>query len=590
MEVKDINKTALAMLARGSAAAMGGAMVGDAFSSLLESWTQPQDFSKDVKFAAKDNAKPEKITETNSSNQKAPVKTDNAKEDTSVREGKEADRAENKNDSRAEERKTDKKEERPSDNADAVEEEKDDSRVTGTNVLPDLSLLFAGTVQPAAEAFGEAAFTETTVVSDQSATEAFGEAAFTETAVVSDQRATEAFGEAVFTETAVVSDLPAVTAEIPVMQAETVQAAAPAVDVSGDAVKQNGAGEIDISALQMVTEETVIEAAPVVFEDVKAKTAGKTQLTNTGAGQQTVAEDVPAEEGVSAENIKFGDKEIKLDVKVENDGADFSYRKTSDLSVANIDAENVAADEAAEVSKSFVHASEGAKSRPLSSAGEQHPQMQSQNVQPQNVAVAPAAGAQVVNNADIAFEAAKETVTEVKGMQMVQVAGGSEFVNAARARTAEQLKSPVNDAYKGMSREVAEQVKVNITKSAVKGVDKIDISLKPEELGHIEIKMHLAKNGKLQAEIVASRPETMEILQKEAQNLQKSFEDAGFQTDESSLSFSCREDNAQSGRQEQNYEMRRFIGEALDNDFSNDNLSGYAESGWDGQSGLNIRV
>ena len=141
-----------------------------------------------------------------------------------------------------------------------------------------------------------------------------------------------------------------------------------------------------------------------------------------------------------------------------------------------------------------------------------------------------------------------------------------------------------------MSRETIEQVKVNITKSAVKGVDKIDISLKPEELGHIEIKMHLAKNGKLQAEIIASRPETMEMLQKEAQNLQKSFEDAGFQTDENSLSFSCREDNAQTGQQERNYEMRRFIGEALDGDFSNDNLSGYAESSWDGQSGLNIRV
>ena len=108
MEVKDINKTALAMLARGSAAAMGGGMVGDAFSSLLESRTQTPDFSKDVKFAAKDNAKPEKITETNNGNQKDPVKTDNAKEDTSVRDDNEADRAENKNDSRAEERKTDK--------------------------------------------------------------------------------------------------------------------------------------------------------------------------------------------------------------------------------------------------------------------------------------------------------------------------------------------------------------------------------------------------------------------------------------------------------------------------------------------------
>lgn len=550
MEVKDINKTALAMLARGSAAAMGGGMVGNAFSSLLESRTQAPDFSKDIKFAAKDNAKPEKITEANNGNQKDPVKTDSAKEDTSVRDGNETDRAENKNDSRTEERKTDKKEERPSDNVDAVEEEKDDRRVAGTNVLPDLSLLFAETVQPVVEVSGEMV---------------------------------PAGG-------AVVSEASFVASEVPVMAAEAEQVAAPAVDMAGDAVKQNGAGEIDISALQMVTEETVIEAAPVVFEDVKAKTAGKTQLANAGAGQQPVAEDVPAEESVSAENIKFGDKEIKLDVKVENDGADFSYRKTSDLSIVNIDAENAAVDETAEISKSFVQTSESVKSRPLSSAGEQHTQSQSQNVQTQNLVAAPAAGAQAVNDADVAFEAVKEAVTEVRGVQMAQAAGGSEFVNAARARTAEQLKSPVNDAYKGMSREVAEQVKVNITKSAVKGVDKIDISLRPEELGHIEIKMHLAKNGKLQAEIVASRPETMEILQKEAQNLQKSFEDAGFQTDENSLSFSCREDNAQSGRQEQNYEMRRFIGEALDNDFSNDNLSGYAESGWDGQSGLNIRV
>lgn len=196
----------------------------------------------------------------------------------------------------------------------------------------------------------------------------------------------------------------------------------------------------------------------------------------------------------------------------------------------------------------------------------------------------------VNNPAETAVEIARENVVEVKNVQLAQAVGGSEFVNAAKANAADQLKSPVNDAYKGMGREVAEQVKVNITKSAVRGVDKIDITLKPQDLGHIEIKMHLAKDGKLQAEIVASRPETMEMLQKEAQNLQRSFEEAGFQTDENSLNFSCREDNTQSGQQERSYEMRRFIGEALDSDFSNDNLTGYAESSWDGQSGLNIRV
>lgn len=552
MEVKDINnKTALVMLARNSAAAMGSGMVGDAFSSLLETQTQAPDFSKDVKFAAKDSAKPENVAKPEESAKKDPVKTDKAKEDNSVREDKDFGRTEDKNASRTDEKqKTDKKEDRPSDEADSAEEENGDNRVAETTILPDLSLLFAGTVQPVAEVSGEVMIPETVVV----------------------------------------SEAPAVTAEVPAMQIEAVQTAVPAAQTVENAVKQNNAGEIDISALQMVPEETVIEAAPVVFEDVKAKTSGKTQLANVGVGQQTVAENVPAEEGVSVENIRFGDKEVKLDVAIEDDGADFSYRKTSDLSTMNAEVESIAADETAELSKSFVQASENVKSRPLSSGGEQHVQTQPQNAQPQNIAAAPAVNVQVANNADVAVEAAKEAVTEVKGMQMAQAAGGSEFVNAARARTAEQLKSPVNDAYKGMSREVAEQVKVNITKSAVKGVDKIDISLKPEELGHIEIKMHLAKNGKLQAEIVASRPETMEILQKEAQNLQKSFEDAGFQTDENSLSFSCREDNAQSGRQEQNYEMRRFIGEALNNDFSNDNLSGYAESSWDGQSGLNIRV
>lgn len=141
------------------------------------------------------------------------------------------------------------------------------------------------------------------------------------------------------------------------------------------------------------------------------------------------------------------------------------------------------------------------------------------------------------------------------------------------------------DIYKGMSREAVEQVKVNITKSAVKGVDKIDIQLKPEDLGHVQIKMQISKDGKLQAEIIASRQDTLNILQKEADSLQKAFNEAGFDTDSGSFSFSFRGEE----EQQHNAELRNFIGNVLEQEaneefVSNDNLN------WDPSQGLNIRV
>ncbi len=76
----------------------------------------------------------------------------------------------------------------------------------------------------------------------------------------------------------------------------------------------------------------------------------------------------------------------------------------------------------------------------------------------------------------------------------------------ARPAPANDSTASFRDVYKGMGKEVVEQIKVNITKSAVKGVDTIEIQLKPEDLGKIEVKMQIGKDGKLQAHIVSSRP------------------------------------------------------------------------------------
>lgn len=207
-----------------------------------------------------------------------------------------------------------------------------------------------------------------------------------------------------------------------------------------------------------------------------------------------------------------------------------------------------------------------------------------------NLQSAPIIAAQTVA-ADTVTEGQAVKVTEISAANLGRAAAaGNEFI-AARAEAKSQVAdTSFRDIYKGMSKEVIDQVKVNITKSAVKGVDKIDISLKPEDLGHIEIKMQIAKDGKLSAHIISSRPETMEVLQKEVQNLQQAFNDAGFATDEGSLSFSFREGNQAGTDRDQNSELRSFIGNVFENETGSDLAGNDNLYNWDPAKGLNIRV
>lgn len=298
--------------------------------------------------------------------------------------------------------------------------------------------------------------------------------------------------------------------------------------------------------------------------------------------------DLPADEVLKAQASELADLtgdgkkvQVKVDIKGEKITYQASQERLSDI---------LAVDQAvAEV------ASQPKMGEAVSTANPQPTASATNGTSPANqnpaAFIAPAVFAQNLNAEVSAPQAAAKAVSELSSVSSASVAG-SEFVNAAKAGTASEAKTAVQDNLKSLGREVVEQVKVNITKSAVKGIDKIDVSLKPEELGRIEIKMQIAKDGKLHAHIVASRPETMEILQKDAQALQKAFNDAGFQTDEGSLSFAFREEGSAYQDQEQNAGLRQFMGNMFEQETGNDNISAalYDEAAWDGKSGLNIRV
>ena len=202
--------------------------------------------------------------------------------------------------------------------------------------------------------------------------------------------------------------------------------------------------------------------------------------------------------------------------------------------------------------------------------------------------------AQSVDNATVvntAGQLVEETSTLSVNTSTV-VASGKEAIAEISGGMKTEAFSRINesssrDVFKGMGKEAVEQIKVNITKSAIKGIDTIDIQLKPEDLGKIQIKMHISKDGKVQAEIISGRQETLDMLQREVSGLAKAFDEAGYDTDSKSFSFSFQDDNQAGKQSDDDSGLLKFIGDALEQETEtvagNDNI-------YDPALGLNIRV
>ena len=335
----------------------------------------------------------------------------------------------------------------------------------------------------------------------------------------------------------------------------------------------------------------VVEHAPeaAAFQNIVAAMK-KTQAENAPVvDADAVAADAASDQDILAQQAaKLGeavgeDRKVKVEVSVKEekiaDAVDGGLVKNAKLSDETLSA--------------VVESKDAVKSNPLTEVKTPAQQAAAQN-QIREMPLTMTAGAVSNAAAAAADDTAAVAVSTETGSVTLAHAGtvGGEMLANAKASVANDSSSTsFRDVYKGMGKEVVDQIKVNITKSAVKGVDKIEIQLKPEDLGHIEVKMQIGKDGKLQAHIVASRPETAEILQKEIGNLQKAFNEAGFQTDEGSLSFSFRDDG-QAGQNQERNNLRNFIGDVLEQETAMDAAVGdlFARTAWDGKNGLNIRV
>jgi flagellar hook-length control protein FliK len=92
------------------------------------------------------------------------------------------------------------------------------------------------------------------------------------------------------------------------------------------------------------------------------------------------------------------------------------------------------------------------------------------------------------------------------------------------------------------ARRVVEQLRVNISKAANRGMDRITIKLHPETLGRVEVKLEFGADGRVSAQVTVDKADTLEMLQRDVRGLERALNDAGLKTENGGIQFGLRGD------------------------------------------------
>ncbi|MBR0694079.1 flagellar hook-length control protein FliK [Bradyrhizobium lablabi] len=88
---------------------------------------------------------------------------------------------------------------------------------------------------------------------------------------------------------------------------------------------------------------------------------------------------------------------------------------------------------------------------------------------------------------------------------------------------------------------------VEIAASVKSGKSRFEIRLDPAELGRIDVRIDVDRNGQVTSHLTVERPETLSMLRQDANQLQRALDNAGLSTGNGGLQFSLR-DQSQSGQ------------------------------------------
>jgi chemotaxis protein MotD len=82
---------------------------------------------------------------------------------------------------------------------------------------------------------------------------------------------------------------------------------------------------------------------------------------------------------------------------------------------------------------------------------------------------------------------------------------------------------------------------VEIVSRMREGLRRFDIRLDPPELGRIDVRLEVDRNGHATTRLTVDKPETLDLLQRDARGLEKALQQAGLKTDQGGLEFTLRQ-------------------------------------------------
>jgi len=88
---------------------------------------------------------------------------------------------------------------------------------------------------------------------------------------------------------------------------------------------------------------------------------------------------------------------------------------------------------------------------------------------------------------------------------------------------------------------------LEIAASVKSGKSRFEIRLDPADLGRIDVRIDIDRNGQVTSHLTVEKPETLSMLRQDAPQLQRALDDAGFKTGNGGLQFSLR-DQSSSGQ------------------------------------------
>ncbi len=116
------------------------------------------------------------------------------------------------------------------------------------------------------------------------------------------------------------------------------------------------------------------------------------------------------------------------------------------------------------------------------------------------------------------------------------------------ARSDRFSPAPASLPARSGSEGVAGQIGIQIVRAASRELRQVVVQLEPAELGRVHIRLEFAGHGAMKAVIGAERPETLELLQRDAPALERSLQEAGLRLDSGGIGFSLRRERGQNGR------------------------------------------